>query len=108
MFAAGNGGDIDDCNCDGYSNSIYTIAVTALSGNGTKPWYTESCTAIMATTYSGAGTDSQNIVRFVFNCGRVFSIIHLTVQCDRQLPIRCPGVPTNIPVLQLPHHSLQE
>lgn len=67
VFAAGNGGaQDDDCNCDGYVASIYTIAITALSGNGTKPWYTEPCTAITAATYSGAGTETdQNIVRSV-------------------------------------------
>jgi hypothetical protein len=42
----------DDCNCDGFKNSIYTISITGVTGNGTKPVYTESCSATLAATYS--------------------------------------------------------
>jgi proprotein convertase subtilisin/kexin type 5 len=30
VWASGNGGISDDCNCDGYTNSIYTIAISAV------------------------------------------------------------------------------
>ncbi len=39
LIATGNGGsENDDCNADGYANSIYTIAVGAITEAGTKPW----------------------------------------------------------------------
>ncbi|XP_060557507.1 furin-like protease kpc-1 [Ruditapes philippinarum] len=52
-WASGNGGDSDDCNADGYSNSIYTIAIAAVSETSAPTWYSEHCTAILAATYSG-------------------------------------------------------
>ena len=63
VWASGNGGGKGDtCACDGYVNSIYTIAITATSDDGTKPWYTEECPAILATAYSGGGVASQRNV----------------------------------------------
>ncbi|RDD46375.1 Neuroendocrine convertase 1 [Trichoplax sp. H2] len=57
-WASGNGGRRgDNCNCDGYVNSIYTIAVSSASYNGTPPWYAEDCTPALASTYS-SGADA--------------------------------------------------
>src|SRR5690242_14944468 len=40
VFASGNGGGADDnCNYDGYTNSIYTITVGAIDRNGAHPYY---------------------------------------------------------------------
>ena len=59
LWAAGTGGQYsDNCNCDGYSTSIYTMSVTAVSDSGNIPWYTETCPSIIATTY-GIGTKSE-------------------------------------------------
>lgn len=57
FFAAGNGGTWDDnCNFDGYTNSIYSISVGAIDHRGGRPAYSESCSAQMVVTYSsGAG-----------------------------------------------------
>jgi subtilisin family serine protease len=55
LFANGNGGGEDDCNMDGYSNSIYTIAIGAAASDGSSPWYAERCSATMAVTYSSGG-----------------------------------------------------
>lgn len=53
VWSSGNGGRFRDyCNCDGYTNSIYTIAVSAATESGHAPWYLEECPAIMSTTYS--------------------------------------------------------
>lgn len=53
-WASGNGGDYDDdCNADGYANSMYTIAIAAVSETLAPTWYSEHCTAILAATYSG-------------------------------------------------------
>lgn len=55
LFASGNGGAKDDCNCDGYSNSIYTIAISALTENEGQPYYSENCAAALTSTYSSGG-----------------------------------------------------
>lgn len=55
VWASGNGGLHDDnCDCDGYAASIYTISVTSVTSKMDKPWYTEMCASIMASTFSGS------------------------------------------------------
>lgn len=62
MFAAGNGkSDGDNCACDGYVNSIYTIVVASCDDSGHVNHYSERCAAIMVTAYSGAGFE-MNVV----------------------------------------------
>lgn len=57
VFASGNGGRVgDQCNFDGYTNSIYSITVGAIDFKGLHPTYAEACTAVMVVTYSsGSG-----------------------------------------------------
>ncbi|KAG5354093.1 hypothetical protein C0989_009791 [Termitomyces sp. Mn162] len=57
VFASGNGGGHDDqCNFDGYTNSIYSVTVSALDYTGKHPYYSETCAANMVTAYSsGSG-----------------------------------------------------
>ncbi|XP_054708624.1 furin-1-like [Uloborus diversus] len=64
VWASGNGGrHSDNCNCDGYTNSIYTISVSSATQSGLKPWYLEECSSTLTTTYSsGALSHDQNIV----------------------------------------------
>ncbi|KAI8478221.1 hypothetical protein Bbelb_440420, partial [Branchiostoma belcheri] len=61
VWASGNGGrDEDSCNCDGYTNSIYTMSVSSASERGNIPWYLEKCSSTLATTYSsGSGAERQ-------------------------------------------------
>ncbi|GMM58863.1 kexin [Maudiozyma humilis] len=57
VFASGNGGAFgDNCNYDGYTNSIYSITVGAIDHKGLHPPYSESCSAVMVVTYS-SGSD---------------------------------------------------
>ncbi len=43
VWASGNGGKyMDNCNCDGYTTSIYTLSVSSVSEVGTTPWYSEA------------------------------------------------------------------
>jgi len=59
VWASGNGGRYkDNCNCDGYATSIYTITVSSASESGNIPWYSEACSSTLATTYS-SGTQSE-------------------------------------------------
>ncbi|GAV27870.1 hypothetical protein PMKS-001338 [Pichia membranifaciens] len=57
VFASGNGASRgDSCNFDGYTNSIYSLTVSAIDYKGLHPIYSESCTAVMVSTYSsGSG-----------------------------------------------------
>ncbi|NXR64298.1 PCSK4 convertase, partial [Rhadina sibilatrix] len=63
IWASGNGGiNYDNCNCDGYTNSIYTVSVGSVLGDGQRPRYSESCPAILTTTYSSRTTSKVQIV----------------------------------------------
>lgn len=59
VFAAGNGAAVDDnCNFDGYTNSIYSITVGAIDRKGTHPYYSEKCSAQLVVTYSSGSGDA--------------------------------------------------
>ncbi|XP_055929177.1 furin-like isoform X1 [Argiope bruennichi] len=64
VWASGNGGrHNDNCNCDGYTNSIYTISISSATQSGLMPWYLEQCSSTLATTYSsGTSNRDQNII----------------------------------------------
>jgi kexin len=57
VFASGNGAAWgDQCNFDGYTNSIYSITVAAVDHKGLHPSYSEACAANMVVAYtSGSG-----------------------------------------------------
>ncbi|XP_006876811.1 PREDICTED: proprotein convertase subtilisin/kexin type 4 [Chrysochloris asiatica] len=61
VWASGNGGlHYDNCNCDGYTNSIHTLSVGSATQQGRVPWYSEACASTLTTTYSsGVVTDPQ-------------------------------------------------
>ena len=60
LFASGNGGGGDDCNCDGYTNSPLTLSIGAIDEHNSVPYYTEHCASTIAVTYSsGSGTRSR-------------------------------------------------
>ncbi|WEW57678.1 pheromone processing endoprotease [Emydomyces testavorans] len=59
VFAAGNGAASEDnCNFDGYTNSIYSITVGAIDREDNHPYYSESCSAQLVVTYSSGGSDA--------------------------------------------------
>lgn len=52
-FASGNGGLIgDSCAYNGYVNSIFTIAISGVNPDNSRPSYAEECAGIMASAYS--------------------------------------------------------
>jgi len=60
VWASGNGGrHADSCNCDGYTNSIFTLSISSATQGGHKPWYLEECSSTLATTYS-SGTPGRD------------------------------------------------
>ncbi|KAK2768582.1 pheromone processing endoprotease [Arachnomyces sp. PD_36] len=59
VFAAGNGaGSGDNCNFDGYTNSIYSVTVGSLTRENEHPYYSEACSAQLVVTYSSGGSDA--------------------------------------------------
>ncbi|XP_061173285.1 furin-like protease kpc-1, partial [Saccostrea echinata] len=63
VWASGNGGNaFDSCNCDGYTNSIYTMSISSTSEHGRKPWYLEECSSTLATTYSSGAYNEKQII----------------------------------------------
>ena len=59
VFAAGNGAASEDnCNFDGYTNSIYSITIGAIDRVGKHPYYSEKCSASMVVTYSSGSGDA--------------------------------------------------
>lgn len=59
VFASGNGAASDDnCNFDGYTNSIYSITVGAVDRKGQHPYYSEKCSAQLVVTYSSGSGDA--------------------------------------------------
>lgn len=62
VWASGNGGRSEDnCNCDGYTSSIYTLSIGSASQQGQFPWYGERCASTLATTFSSGAYRDQKI-----------------------------------------------
>uniref|UniRef100_A0A8C7JUD4 Furin (paired basic amino acid cleaving enzyme) b n=1 Tax=Oncorhynchus kisutch TaxID=8019 RepID=A0A8C7JUD4_ONCKI len=63
VWASGNGGrEKDSCNCDGYTNSIYTLSISSTTQYGMVPWYSEACSSTLATTFSSGNPNEKQIV----------------------------------------------
>ncbi|KAL6715845.1 pheromone processing endoprotease [Lecanora helva] len=59
VFAAGNGRNAgDNCNFDGYTNSIYSITIGGIDRKGKQTYYSEHCSAQLAVTYSSGSGDA--------------------------------------------------
>uniref|UniRef100_A0A8D0BUH7 Neuroendocrine convertase 1 n=1 Tax=Salvator merianae TaxID=96440 RepID=A0A8D0BUH7_SALMN len=63
VWASGNGGrQGDNCDCDGYTDSIYTLSISSASQQGRSPWYAEKCSSTLATAYSSGDYSDQKII----------------------------------------------
>ena len=63
VVASGNGGaEGDNCNFDGYANSIYTITIGAVDERGEMPYYAEECAAMLASTFSSGAAPARKVV----------------------------------------------
>lgn len=81
VWASGNGGSKgDNCNCDGYLTSLYTVSIGSASQRGEFPWYGEECASTLAVTYSSGAYQDQMIVRTI---GHVHSMLFFVrLICD--------------------------
>ncbi|XP_012548749.1 furin-like convetase isoform X2 [Bombyx mori] len=63
VWASGNGGkEHDNCNCDGYTNSIWTLSISSATERGDVPWYSEKCSSTLAATYSSGAINENQVV----------------------------------------------
>ncbi|KRT80455.1 Peptidase [Oryctes borbonicus] len=63
IWASGNGGrEHDNCNCDGYTNSIYSLSISSATEQGHVPWYSEACSSTLASTYSSGAVGEKQVV----------------------------------------------
>lgn len=66
VWASGNGGrEHDNCNCDGYTNAIWTLSISSATQNGHVPWYSEACSSTLATTYSSGSNYESQVIKKV-------------------------------------------
>ena len=57
VWASGDGGVNDDCNCDGYAASMWTISINSAINDGRTALYDESCSSTLASTFSNGRSD---------------------------------------------------
>ncbi|KAM4632835.1 neuroendocrine convertase 1-like [Polymixia lowei] len=70
VWAAGNGGmHSDHCGADGYVNSIYSIAIGAVTHIGKPAYFGEPCPGVMAVTLTGASVGGSLPLVTVSNLG---------------------------------------
>ncbi|NP_001090019.1 proprotein convertase subtilisin/kexin type 7 precursor [Xenopus laevis] len=68
VVASGNGGQFNDnCNYDGYANSIYTVTIGAVNEVGRMPFYAEECASMLAVTFSSGDKLMRSIVTSDWN-----------------------------------------
>lgn len=68
VFAGGNGGAFDDqCNFDGYTNSIYTMTISAADRENLHPYYSEMCASNIATGWSSGSNDHIHTTDVAWN-----------------------------------------
>jgi proprotein convertase subtilisin/kexin type 2 len=59
VWASGDGGEEDDCNCDGYAASMWTISINSAINDGENAHYDESCSSTLASTFSNGGRNPE-------------------------------------------------
>ena len=57
VWASGDGGGEDDCNCDGYAASMWTVSINSAINDGQNAHYDESCSSTLASTFSNGAKD---------------------------------------------------
>lgn len=67
VWASGDGGEDDDCNCDGYAASMWTVSINSAINDGQNAHYDESCSSTLASTFSnGAKDPNTGVVSYKF------------------------------------------
>ena len=69
VWAAGDGGELDNCNFDGFANSRFVIAVGAVGDDGLPAPYSERCSALFVVAPSSGGIRSITTTDLVGEAG---------------------------------------
>jgi proprotein convertase subtilisin/kexin type 2 len=102
VWASGDGGEDDDCNCDGYAASMWTISINSAINTGENAHYDESCSSTLASTFSnGAKNPNTGVATtdLYGKCTRTHSgtsaaapeaagVFALAIEANRQLTWR--------------------
>lgn len=73
VWASGDGGGEDDCNCDGYAASMWTVSINSAINDGQNAHYDESCSSTLASTFSNGAKDPNIGVVSVDGFSSVFN-----------------------------------
>lgn len=76
VWASGDGGEDDDCNCDGYAASMWTVSINSAINDGQNAHYDESCSSTLASTFSnGAKDPNTGVVSSFSQSNKIFLIV---------------------------------
>ncbi|KAJ9584139.1 hypothetical protein L9F63_021516, partial [Diploptera punctata] len=75
VWASGDGGEDDDCNCDGYAASMWTISINSAINDGQNAHYDESCSSTLASTFSNGAKDPNTGVVSTAYCTYIKSYV---------------------------------
>ncbi|XP_067842304.1 PC3-like endoprotease variant B [Heptranchias perlo] len=93
IWASGNGGLVNDhCGADGYVNSIFTVAVGAVSNLGLSTFYSEACTGVMAVIPTGGTSDLPSDI------DRTDELALVTTQLDNECTKTFKGTSSAAPM----------
>ena len=84
MWASGDGGEADDCNCDGYAASMWTISINSAINDGQNAHYDESCSSTLASTFSNGAKDPNTGVVSILLISRITIIFNMDPQVKFQ------------------------
>lgn len=79
VWASGDGGGYDDCNCDGYASSMWTISINSAINDGRTALYDESCSSTLASTFSNGRkrNPEAGVVSRCLLCGGVHAYVYM-------------------------------
>lgn len=105
VWASGDGGEEDDCNCDGYAASMWTISINSAINNGENAHYDESCSSTLASTFSNGAKDPHTGVATTDLYGKCTKTHSGT---SAAAPGECPRLVclSRFPLSLTPAHSL--
>jgi len=110
VWASGDGGEDDDCNCDGYAASMWTISINSAINDGQNAHYDESCSSTLASTFSNGAKDPNtgvvcHALHFTPSCPGVTRIMEHVFFLSRQRLTYTGNVPKVIQGLLQPHQK---
>ncbi|XP_072899632.1 PC3-like endoprotease variant B isoform X1 [Hemitrygon akajei] len=93
VWASGNGGLVfDHCGADGYVNSIFTVAVGAVSYQGLSTFYTEACSGNVAVIPTGGSSEIP------FQSALASELEMVTTELDNQCTTTFKGTSSAAPI----------